>query len=45
MQVIAELVPNFIGGSADLSTSTKTYLNNGGDRKIAIMMEEIFGLV
>ncbi len=33
MQVIAELVPNFIGGSADLSTSTKTYLNNGGDMK------------
>ncbi len=27
MQKIAELLPSFIGGSADLSPSTKTYLN------------------
>ena len=33
MQKIAELVPNFIGGSADLASSTKTYLNDYGDIK------------
>lgn len=33
MQKIATLVPNIIGGSADLNASTKTYINNGGDIK------------
>lgn len=28
---IAELIPNFIGGSADLASSTKSYLNNYPD--------------
>lgn len=28
---IAELIPNFIGGSADLASSTKAYLNNYPD--------------
>lgn len=31
MNVISAFVDNFIGGSADLSSSTKTYLKNGGD--------------
>ena len=30
MNLIAEKVPNFISGSADLNSSTKTYLKNGG---------------
>lgn len=29
MNLIAEKVPNFMGGSADLNSSTKTYLKNG----------------
>jgi len=31
MNVISAFVDKFIGGSADLSSSTKTYLKNGGD--------------
>jgi len=31
MNVISAFVPNFVGGSADLSTSTKTYLKGKGD--------------
>lgn len=31
MNMIKDLCPNFIGGSADLAPSTKTYLNNEGD--------------
>ncbi len=31
MMEIAKMVPNFIGGSADLSSSTKTYLENFTD--------------
>ncbi len=31
MQKIAELLPNFYGGSADLAPSTSTYLKNLGD--------------
>jgi transketolase len=31
MQAIAKLVPNLVGGSADLAPSTKTYLNGEGD--------------
>ncbi|MDW7774604.1 MAG: transketolase [Desulfobulbaceae bacterium] len=31
MQVIAEHMPGFIGGSADLNPSTKTYLSGQGD--------------
>ena len=31
MNRIKELFPNFMGGSADLAPSTKTYLNKGGD--------------
>ena len=31
MNVIGAFVDRFIGGSADLSSSTKTYLKNGGD--------------
>lgn len=31
MNVISAFVDRFIGGSADLSSSTKTYLKNGGD--------------
>ncbi|MEG1647284.1 MAG: transketolase [Bacilli bacterium] len=33
MQKIAEILPNFIGGSADLSSSTRTYLKNYTDIK------------
>ncbi len=33
MQEIAKIVPNFIGGSADLASSTKAYIKNGGDIK------------
>lgn len=33
MQEIAKIVSNFIGGSADLASSTKTYIKNGGDIK------------
>lgn len=33
MQEIAKIVPNFIGGSADLASSTKTYIKNGDDIK------------
>lgn len=33
MQKIAELVPNFMGGSADLATSTRAYLKDYGDMK------------
>ncbi len=31
MNVISAFIDRFIGGSADLSSSTKTYLKNGGD--------------
>lgn len=31
MNVIGTFIDKFIGGSADLSSSTKTYLKNGGD--------------
>ncbi len=31
MQVLAEYIPNMIGGSADLNASTKTYLKGFGD--------------
>ncbi|NLN07593.1 MAG: transketolase [Firmicutes bacterium] len=31
MQVIAEYLPNLMGGSADLNASTKTYLSGRGD--------------
>lgn len=31
MQKIKDMFPNFIGGSADLSPSTKTYLQDAGD--------------
>jgi transketolase len=31
LQVIAKHLPGFVGGSADLDPSTKTYLKNGGD--------------
>ena len=31
MNVIGAFVDRFVGGSADLSSSTKTYLKNGGD--------------
>lgn len=31
MQVLAEYLPNMIGGSADLNASTKTYLEGRGD--------------
>ena len=31
MQKVAELVPAFVGGSADLNPSTKTYLKGAGD--------------
>ncbi len=31
MQAIAAAVPEFLGGSADLNPSTKTYLEGGGD--------------
>ena len=31
MNVIADNVPNFIGGSADLFSSTNVYIENGGD--------------
>jgi len=31
MNIIADNYPAFLGGSADLSSSTKTYLNNFGD--------------
>ena len=31
MNVISAFIDKFIGGSADLATSTKTYLKNGGD--------------
>ena len=31
MNVIGTFIDRFIGGSADLSSSTKTYLKNGGD--------------
>ncbi len=31
MNVISAFIDNFIGGSADLSSSTKTYLKNGGE--------------
>ncbi|MDD2435310.1 MAG: transketolase [Bacilli bacterium] len=31
MNKIAALIPNFVGGSADLSSSTKTYLREYGD--------------
>ena len=31
MNVISAFVPNFVGGSADLVNSTKTYLKNKGD--------------
>lgn len=31
LQVIAKHVPGFVGGSADLDPSTKTYLKGGGD--------------
>ncbi len=33
MQEIAKIVTNFIGGSADLASSTKTYIKNGDDIK------------
>lgn len=33
MQEIAKRIPNFIGGSADLSSSTKAYINGSGDIK------------
>ena len=33
MQVIAKHLPNFVGGSADLDPSTKTYLKGHGDVK------------
>ena len=33
MQKIAKLVPNFIGGTADLSSSTMAYIKDGGDIK------------
>ncbi|MBQ2872520.1 MAG: transketolase [Bacilli bacterium] len=33
MNVISAFIDRFIGGSADLSSSTKTYLKNGGDFK------------
>lgn len=33
MQEIAKIVPNLIGGSADLASSTKAYIKNGGDIK------------
>lgn len=33
MNKIASILPNFIGGSADLSSSTKTYLNQFADIK------------
>ena len=33
MQEIAKIVSNLIGGSADLASSTKTYIKNGGDIK------------
>ena len=31
MNAIAEAVPTFFGGSADLASSNKTYLDDGGD--------------
>src|SRR5574344_2847030 len=31
MNVLSQMIPNFIGGSADLSSSTKTYIKDGGD--------------
>lgn len=31
MNIIADNYPSFLGGSADVSSSTKTYLNNFGD--------------
>jgi transketolase len=31
MNKLAEALPVFIGGSADLASSNKTYLDNGGD--------------
>lgn len=31
MSVISNMIPNFVGGSADLASSTKAYLKNGGD--------------
>lgn len=34
MSVIASMIPNFVGGSADLASSTKAYLKNGGDFSI-----------
>lgn len=34
MNVISAFIDRFIGGSADLSLSTKTYLKNGGDYSI-----------
>ncbi len=33
MQEIAKIVPNFMGGSADLASSTKAYIKDGGDIK------------
>ena len=33
MNVISAFIDRFIGGSADLSSSTRTYLKNGGDFK------------
>lgn len=33
MNAIADMIPNLIGGSADLSSSTKTYITNGKDIK------------
>lgn len=33
MQEIAKIVPNLIGGHADLSSSTKAYIKNGDDIK------------
>jgi len=35
MNVIGTFIDRFIGGSADLASSTKTYLKNGGDFNIA----------
>lgn len=31
MSTIASMIPNFVGGSADLASSTKAYLKNGND--------------
>ena len=45
MNKICELVPNLIGGSADLASSTKTYLKIMKILQLIIIKDVIYGLV